>query len=290
MVATNTTILEQFAKPVFADVQYETANLDPSDIEHRITKKTKAITCVHWGGNPSDMDEIHKIADDYDLPVIEDAAQAMGAKYKGKPIGGLSDFTVFSFQAIKPITTGDGGMLSMTKKDTYEAALRRRWFGIDRAGRKPSVLGHDPLYDIKELGYKYQMNDMNATLGLDQLKYFDSLSKRRAEIAKIYREELAGVRGLKLLENKDDRVSANWLFGINVERRIKFAEAMCSNGIEVMVHNWRNDKYTVFGGLRKDLPNTERINETSICIPIHSNLSDENIKYIISSIKRGWWS
>lgn len=288
MVATNTAILEQFAKPVFADVQYETANLDPSDIEHRITKKTKAIACVHWGGYPCDLDEIHKIAANHGLPVIEDAAQALGAKYKGKAIGSLSNFTVFSLQAIKSLTTGDGGILSLTDKETYEAALRRRWFGIDRAGRKPSVLGHDPLYDIKEPGYKYHMNDINATLGLDQLQYFDSMSKRRAEIAKIYREELAGVPGLELLQNKDDRVSADWLFGIHVQRRIKFAEAMCSSGIEVMVHNWRNDKYTVFGGLRKDLPKTERINENLICIPIHSKLSDENVKYIISSIKRGW--
>jgi perosamine synthetase len=288
MVATNTAILEQFAKPVFADIQYETANIDPQDIEHRITEKTKAIVCVHWGGYPCDIDEIHKIASDHNLLVIEDAAQALGAMYKGKPIGSLSDFTVFSLQAVKHITTGDGGMLSVLNEEKYKEALRRRWFGIDRAGRKPSILGHDPTYDIWEVGYKYHMNDIAATIGLEQLKYFDSIFRRRAHIAKIYREELEGLPGVTLLENKNDRVHANWLFAMHVERRTEFAKAMHSRGIEVAVHNWRNDKYTVFGGLRKDLPNTERINETLICIPLHHKLSDEDVDYIINSIKKGW--
>ena len=288
MVATNTAILEQFAKPVFADVQYETANIDPRDIEHRITEKTKAIVCVHWGGYPCDLDELHKIASDHGLPVIEDAAHALGAKYRGKPIGSISDFTVFSFQAIKHITTCDGGMLSVTSKENYEEASRRRWFGIDRAGRKPSILGHDPTYDIREVGYKYHMNDIAATIGLEQLKYFDFIFQRRAHIAEIYREELEGVPGITLLENKNDRVHANWLFALHVERRRKFAEVMRSRGIAVEVHNWRNDKYTIFGGLRKDLPNTEKVDETLICIPLHPKLSDEEVDYIVRSIKKGW--
>jgi perosamine synthetase len=288
MVATNTAILEQFAKPVFADVQYETANMNPQDVEHRITKKTKAIVCVHWGGYPCDMDELHKIASDHDLPVIEDAAQALGAMYKGKSIGSISDFTVFSLQAVKHITTGDGGILSVTDRENYEKALRRRWYGIDRAGRKPSILGHDPTYDIYEVGYKYHMNDIAATIGLEQLKYFDSIFQRRAHIAKIYREELEGVRGVTLLESKNDRVHSNWMFAVHVERRTTFAEVMHSRGIDVEVHNWRNDKYTIFGGLRKDLPNTKKVDETLICIPLHSKLSDEDVNYVINSIKKGW--
>lgn len=288
MVATNTAILEQFATPVFADVQYETANIDPQDIEHRITKKTKAITCVHWGGYPSDIDEIQKIAADHTLPVIQDAAQALGATYKDKSIGSLRDFTVFSFQAVKHITTVDGGLLSVVDEKKHAEALRRRWFGIDRAGRKPSILGHDPTYDIWEVGYKYHMNDIAAAIGLEQLKYFDMVFQRRTHIAEIYREELEGIPGVTLLENKNDRVHANWLFAIHVKKRTKFAEAMVSRGIEVAVHNWRNDKYTIFGGLREDLPNTEKVDKTLICIPLHPKLSDEDVDYIISSIKKGW--
>ena len=285
MVATNTAILEQFARPVFADIQYETVNIDPNDIEHRITEKTKAIVCVHWGGYPCDMDEIRSIATRCDLPVIEDAAQALGAKYKGKPIGAISEYTAFSFQAIKHITTGDGGMLSILNDDKYKEAVRRRWFGIDRTNRKPSILGHDPTYDIKEVGYKYHMNDIAATIGIEQLKYFDSLFKRRAEIASKYREELRDVPGIKLLENKSDRIHANWMFAIRVDEREEFARAMRSKGIGVTVHNWRNDKYAIFGGLRKDLPNLEKVDQTLISIPLHHGLSDEEVDYIIETIK-----
>jgi perosamine synthetase len=288
-VATNTAILEQFAKPVFADVQYETSNIDPADIEHRITDRTKAILCVHYGGYPCNMDEIHKIASDHGLPVIEDAAHALGATYKGMPIGSISDFTTFSFQAIKHITTGDGGMLSMIERKTYEEALRRRWFGIDRTCRKPSVLGYDPSFDIWEPGYKCHMNDIAATIGLEQLKYFDSLFERRAEIARVYREELEGVLGISLLENRSDRKNANWLFSMHVERRNDFAETMWSKGIEVSVVHWRNDRYTIFGGMRNDLPNTAKLNETIISIPLHHKLTDEDVDYIVKSIKEGDW-
>jgi len=285
MVATNTAILEQFAKPVFADVQYETANLEPADIERHITEKTKAIICVHWGGYPCDMDEIRKIAAEHDLPVIEDAAHALGAMYRGKPIGAISEYTIFSFQAIKHITTGDGGMLCLTDEEKYKEAVRRRWFGIDRAARKPSILGHDPTYDIKEVGYKYHMNDIAATIGLEQLKYFDSLFKRRADIARRYREELEDVKGVTLLENKTDRTHANWMFAVHVDKRTEFAKWMHSKRIEVSVHNWRNDKYTIFGGLRNDLPNLERLDNDLICIPLHHKLSDEEVDYIIKAIQ-----
>ncbi len=284
MVATNTAILEQFAKPVFADIKYKTANIDPGDIERHITEKTRAIMCVHWGGYPCDMDEIRKIAVQHDLPVIEDAAHALGAKYKGKPIGAISEFTIYSFQAIKHITTGDGGMLSITNPEKYREAMRRRWFGIDRKARKYSILGHDPTYDITEPGYKYHMNDIAAMIGLEQLKYFDTLFERRAGIASRYRDELDGIKGITLLENNSDRTHANWMFGIHVDRRVEFAEWMYSRGIEVSVHNWRNDKYSVFGGLRDDLPNLKKLNDDLICIPLHHKLSDQDVGRIIRAI------
>jgi perosamine synthetase len=286
--ATNTPILEQFAIPAFADIEYETININPNDIEHRITDKTKAIMCVHWAGYPCDMDEICRIAKNHNLVVIEDAAHAIRASYKGKPVGSISDFTTFSLQAIKQITTGDGGVLSLKDKKNYESAMRRRWYGIDRAHRKPSVLGHDPAYDVWEFGYKYNPNDIAATIGLEQLKYLDSVIKRRGEIAKRYREELEKVPGITLLENKNDRKSANWLFTIHVNRRLKFAEMMQSKGVEVSVVHWRNDKYTIFGPLRKDLPNTDKAHETMISIPLNMTLIDDDVDYIIKSIKAGW--
>lgn len=284
MVATNTAILEQFAKPVFADIKYETVNIDPNDIEHRITRKTKAIICVHWGGYPCDMDEIRNIATDYDLPVIEDAAQALGAKYKSKPIGIISEYTAFSFQAIKHITTGDGGMLSILNNDKYKEAFRRRWFGIDRENRK-KTLSDDPIEDINEVGYKYHMNDIAAIIGLEQLKYFDLLFKRRAEITQRYREELKNVPGITLLENKHDRTHANWMFAVHINRRDRFLAYMRSKGIGVTIHNWRNDRYSIFGRLRKDLPNLERLDKTLVNLPLHHDISDNEVDYVISEIK-----
>jgi len=284
MVATNTVILEQFAKPVFADISYENINIMPEDIEHRINEKTKAIMCVHWGGYPCDMDKIHKIADDYNLPVIEDAAHALGASYKNKAIGTLSDYTAFSFQAIKHLTTGDGGMLSVKDVNKFKEAVRRRWFGIDRLNRK-TIITEDTIDDIKELGYKYHMNDIAATIGIEQLKYFDSNFNRRKEIAKKYRKELDGLQGIELLENKDDRANANWMFAIHVKERTKFINYMLSKQIGVTVHNWRNDRYSIFGGLKKDLPILERVNNTLVNLPMHADLSNDNVSYIIKEIK-----
>jgi len=284
MVATNTVILEQFAKPIFADIQYHTVNIDPKDIKKRITNKTKAIMCVHWGGYPCDIDEIHEIASDNNIPVIEDAAHALGAKYKNNNIGTLSDYTAFSFQAIKHITTGDGGILCLKSKEKYEEARRRRWFGIDRQARK-NTLDEDPVEDITELGFKYHMNDIAATIGLEQLKYFDTYFKRREEIVQIYLEELRIIKEITLLERKNDRVHANWMFAIHVKDRFKFIEYMHSKGIGVVVHNWRNDRYSIFGGIRNDLPNLERVNKTLVNLPLHPALSNQEIYYIINHIK-----
>lgn len=142
MMATSHAILMQRATPVFADVQPGTGNIDPQDIEHRITKRSKVILVVHWAGYPCDMDEIHAIARQHNLVVIEDAAHAIGAIYKGRPVGSLSPMTCFSFQAIKHITSGDGGMLSLLKETDRILGSRLRWFGIDRDQRKPSILGN----------------------------------------------------------------------------------------------------------------------------------------------------
>ncbi len=139
--ATNHPILEQYARPVFADVQTDTANIDPSDVEHRITERTRAILCVHWGGYPCDLDRLHAIARRHRLVVIEEAAEALGATYRGRAIGSVSRFTAFSFYAFQTLTTAEGGMLTLQRETDAEAARRRRWFGIDRKRRVPSVNG-----------------------------------------------------------------------------------------------------------------------------------------------------
>ena len=287
MAATSHAVLAHYAKPVFADIQYMTGNIDPLDIEKRITERTKAVLAVHWAGYPCDLDEIHAVAARHGLPVIEDAAHAIGARYKGQSIGTVSPMTCFSFQAIKHITTGDGGMLGLTREEDYHQARRRRWYGIDRRLRRPSLLG-EPVWDVKETGYKYHMNDISASLGVEHLKDLPSILEKRKSAALSYRRELAGVKGLILLEDRDDRQSAHWLFTVHVEKREDFIRMMASKGIEVSVVHLRIDSNSVFGPLREDLTELARFNESQVSLPIHNLLTEEDTDRIIRSIREGW--
>lgn len=286
MMATNTAILEQFASPVFADVKYETANIDVSDIENRITKKTKAITCVHNFGYPCDLKELKEIAQAHNLALIEDCAHAIGATYRGEYIGANSDFACYSFAAVKHITTGDGGMLATNSEQVFEAATKRSWFGMDR--QKRDKLTGNYLLDVTEVGYKMRMNSFLAAIGREQLCFVDKILAERKKKARIYDEELEGVNGVTLMEYDTDRENAYFLYPIHVERRQKFVEAMHKKGIEVLIQSFRNDQFSVFGKQRKDLPNTDRIDKDSICLPIHEDLTLEDVQYIIESVKEGW--
>jgi len=285
--ATNMPILEQRATPVFADIKYETGNIDPDDIEYRVTDKTKAIMVVHWGGYPCDMDEIHTAAWKHGIPIIEDAAHALGATYHRRPIGTISDFTMFSFQAIKQLTCGDGGALTMLNQIDCDEARRRRWFGIDRINRKAGENGY-AHWDQSEVGYKYNMNNISAAIGLGNLEGYAERQAQRDMIVELYRHELADVPGLTLFERLPDRISANWLFTIHVERRNSFHRMMLSNGVETSVVHIRNDAHSIFGPLREDLPNTDHYAATNISIPLHDHLTPGDVGYIIKCIKGGW--
>ncbi|MEW6602957.1 MAG: DegT/DnrJ/EryC1/StrS family aminotransferase, partial [Nitrospirota bacterium] len=272
---------------VFADIQFETGNIAPDSIRDKITDKTRAIIPVHWGGYPCDLDEINKIAEAHNLAVIEDAAHALGASYKGKPIGAISRFTAFSFQAIKHLTTVDGGALCcMNSDDTYQAR-RRRWFDIDRENSKPSILG-ERVYDADKVGYKCHMNDLSAAIGLGNLEDFPLNLKRRIEIASIYNEALKNVPGLQLLEYKKDRESAFWLFTMLVEKRIDFIEKLKEKDIPASVMHQRIDDNSVFGGITPGLVNQEKFNDLQVAIPVHNALTDEDVRLIVDTIKSGW--
>jgi len=286
-VATGMVVLSKRAKPVFVDIQPNTGNICPKSISEKITERTKAVIAVHWGGYPCDLDEINNLAERHNLIVIEDAAHALGAGYKGKPVGSISRFTAFSFQAIKHLTTGDGGALCCLDEEDYSSALNRRWFGIDRTHDQPSVLG-EREYDIKEVGYNYHMNNLAAAVGLGNLEDFPSNLKRRREVAKLYRDNLKDVPGLQLLDYEDDRDSAYWLFTVLVERREDFIRALKSKTVPTSVVHLRIDKNSVFGGQVPDLPNQEKFNDMQVAIPIHSALTDEDVNLTIEAIINGW--
>jgi len=285
--ATNHPILEQFARPVFADVQPTTCNIDPADVVRRVTSRTKAILCTHWGGYPCDLDELNAVAASAGIPVIEDATDAVGAVYRGRRIGGVSTYTAFSFGAVQLLTTVEGGMLTVRPPGDTEAARRRRWFGIDRVGRRPSSDGYYE-FDVTEPGYGYHLSDVAAAIGLAHLDHFTETLFRRRTIAGRYRSALADVPGVRLLAAEQDRESACGLFTMRVERRDDFHRALRERGVETSVVHVRNDTYTVFGGRRSDLPGMDALEKTYICLPLHGRLSDEDVEHVIKSVGAGW--
>ena len=286
-VASSLVIIQQGAKPVFADIKYNTGNIDPESIRQKITQKTKAILAVHWGGMPCDMDEIHQIAKLHNLTVIEDAAHAPGATYKRNFIGSISDYTCFSFQAIKHITTGDGGAIACKSEEKRREAVIKRWFGIDRENSKPSILG-ERQYDINSLGFKYHLNDYGAALGLSNISNISERLLWLREKAKYYRQELQNIPGIVLWDCSEDRESAWWLFGFHVENRNSFIQAMADRGIVTSVVHQGIDTNSIFGRKDETLINQRRFDLSQIHIPLHNGLSEEQIMYIMESIKKGW--
>jgi len=233
------------------------------------------------------MDEIGAIAGRHGLPVIEDAAHALGAVYRGKPSGAVSRFTAFSFQAIKHLTTGDGGALCCVEPTDHHAAVVRRWFGIDRANSRPSVLG-ERIYDVDSVGYKYHMNDLATAVGPGNLEDFPQRLARRQQIAACYGEQLSNVPGLQLLRREIDRTHANWLFTMLVGRREDFIRRLAAAGIPASVVHLRIDHNSIFGGLRTDLPGQAEFNARQVAIPVHEEIDDDQAGTIVRAIQSGW--
>lgn len=283
-IATNTAILEVGAKPVFADIDYDTLNITPKSIREKITSKTKAINVVHYGGLPCEMDEIREIGKEFDLPIIEDSAHAMGSKYKGDFIGEKGDIICFSFQVVKIVTCGDGGIICTPNEKYYKKLKEKVWYGVDRETKIADPL--DPLpNDITELGFKSNMNDITATIGSVAMDHLQTQLKKRRQIAEVYRHELKGLNKFTLIKVPSYSEPNYQIFPIHVEDRESFATFMFKNGIQVNVNNRRNDKYTIFGGIQSDLVNTKRADEDVILLPCHGDLTPKDITKIINKIK-----
>jgi len=285
--ATNIPFLYMGIKILFADIDPDTMNIDINHVAQLMNKNVKAIICVHYGGLPCDMDELQNIADKWSVPIIEDAAHAVGAKYKGSTIGSISDFTMFSFQAIKHITTGDGGMLIIKNKELVDQAERVRWFGIDRNAKQAGIWEND----ITEIGYKYQMTDIAAAMGIASLQEFDAVSSLRKRLFKVYSDELAGYDRVKIIGNDfDDREHAAWLFTIIVDNRYKLQEKLRDNKIESNQVHFRNDRYSIFKDFTegKNFPNMDQIEDKYLVLPLHTMMNENDVRRVCSIIKSGW--
>ena len=283
--ATNIPLLYIGAKIKFADLDKKTMNISVKSVRRLITKKTKAIICVHYGGLPCDLKELQELASKFKIPLIEDAAHALGAEYNNKKIGSVSDFTIFSFQAIKHITTGDGGALCIKNNKLLEKAKRLRWFGIDRKKKQLGIWEND----IKEIGYKYQLSDLGATLGYESLLEFKKILKHRRDIYQIYLDELQKNKNIICVhEESKIKKHAAWFFTILTNQKDFLQKKLRSRGIETNQVHFRNDKYSIFKQFVKNssFPNMDYIEDKYLVLPVHTKMSLKDAARVAKEINR----
>lgn len=280
-VATNEPILSMGAKIVWADIDPATGNIDSEDVARKITEKTKVIMAVHWGGYPCELKTLNELAARHGIKVIEDACHAFGASYQGKPVGSISDFTCFSFQSIKELTTVDGGALVCRSRKDHERGRLLRWYGIDRKQNRKDFRCEE---DIKEYGYKFHMNDVSAVIGIEQLKYVaGNLEKTRLNAAR-YNNAFSHLNNIKPLQYKNDRASSYWLYTLRVPEIEEFIEWMKRAKVVVSQVHARNDKHALFKDFSADLPGVDEFVSKQICIPAGWWLTKKERDYIIDTV------
>lgn len=278
---TNTSIAMVGAKVVWGDVNPNNGLLDPESVRSLITEKTKAIVLVHYAGMVCDMDAFNQISIEYGIPIIEDAAHALGSKYAGQMVGCNSPYTIFSLQAIKHMTTVDGGFLCVKNEEELNRARRLRWFGLDK---KRSRLEND----ITEVGYKYAMNNVNATIGLVQMQYVKEVVGKYIANGKYYDEALSDIEGVTLVDYSPHTEASYWLYTMKVERREDFMKMMESEGIMASPLHHRSDTHSIFKESHRELPNMEKWYESFVHIPCGWWVSPMERERIVEVIKKGW--
>lgn len=289
-------IIYQGGKPIFADIDSSTYNIDPKDIEKKISSKTKAIVPVDFTGQPVNIDEINAIAKKYNLIVIEDGAHSLGAEYKGKKTGSLVDMTTFSFHPVKHITTGEGGVITTNNKELYEKLKLFRTHGITRD--KEILYNKNEgswYYEQLELGYNYRITDIQCALGISQLNKIDKFLRRRREIAEKYNEYLKDIDGI-VLPYQEEYIKSSWhLYVIQLELekfkvgRREIFEALQAENIGVNVHYipvYYHPYYQKLGYKKGLCPNAEKLYERIITIPLYPKMTDKDVKDVVEALDK----
>lgn len=276
--------------PVFADVDPKTYNIDPEDIQRKITDRTKAIIAVHLAGQPCDMDAIHSIAREHGLIVIEDGAHALGSVYKGKKVGSMSDMTTFSFHPVKPITTGEGGMIVTDNEDFYKKMILFRSHGITRDDSMMTRNDGPWFYQQFNLGYNYRITDIQCALGCSQMKNLDRFLARRKEIVARYNEAFADCDNIITPYQLSDTESGWHLYIVQVKKcdRRQVFENMREKGIGVNVHYipvYMHPYYQEHGYENVHCANAEEIYSHIISLPLYPGLTSEQQDYVIDTLK-----
>jgi perosamine synthetase len=281
-VASANCVIYSGGKPVFADIEPDTGNIDVKEIEKRITPKTKAIIPVHFAGQSCDMEPIYALAKKHDIKIIEDASHAIGSSYKGAKVGccQYSDAAVFSFHPVKTITSGEGGAIVTNNYDLYKKIAAYRSHGVYKEGEMLDTWH----YEMRHIGYNYRMSDLQAALGLSQLKKLNSFKSRRKEIVDYYNKHL----NLPCLVEKKYSDACFHLYPILVEDRKDFYEKAKKKGLHLQIHYipvHTQPYYKSLGYKNGDYPKAEAYYEKCISLPLYPMLTDEDLYEIVSRIK-----
>ena len=278
---TNTTIAITGAKIRWADVDKNTGLLSPESVKSKITDRTKAIVLVHYAGMVCDMDEFNKISKETGIPIIEDAAHALGAKYDRKVLGSNSKFTCFSFQAIKHMTTVDGGAISCKYFDDVNPVRKLRWFGLDKTVPRMEN-------NITRAGYKYSINNLTGIIGVIQLRHAQEIINRHRDNGHYYDKALRDLPGVNLVPYYLNTEPSYWLYTMKVEDRDGFIKMMESIGVTASPLHHRSDTHSVFNDSRCELPNMEEWYKSYVHIPCGWWVTEEDRERIVDRIKKGW--
>lgn len=290
-------VLYQGGTPVFADIDADTLNIDPGEIKKKITKKTKALIPVDFTGRPVDLEKILQIAKDNNLIIIEDASHALGATYKDRKIGSISDMTIFSFHPVKHITTGEGGMITTNNKEYYERLKLFRTHGITKD--KDKLLKYDGpwYYEMQELGYNYRLTDFQCALGLSQLKKIDKIIQRRREIVQKYNYKFKDIPEIKIPQINPADSNPAWhiyMVQVNLEKikvsRKEIFETLRAENIGVNVHYipihlqpYYQKRFAYHLG---DFPKAENYYSRAITLPVFPKMSDQDIDDVVVAVKK----
>lgn len=277
---TNTSILYCGAKVVWADVDPRSGNMDPASVRERITPRTKAILCVHYAGYPTRLAELRQIADENGIALIEDCAHALGASYNGTSVGTIGDYGIYSFQAIKHMTTVDGGLLAIADAQKIVPAKKFRWFGMLKGVPRTEV-------DIDSIGYKYNMNNVTASIGLLQLRNIAGILQRYVNNGKFYDTQLGSIPGLDFARCDEVAEPSYWLYTLLSDDSADLEKALNAAGIAASKLHRPNNLHSIFKSSQTELPGLDSFYKRLLHIPSGWWVTDEDRERIVDVMKRG---
>ena len=285
-LATNIPVLNLFARVRWADVDPATGNMDPHSLDQLITSNTRAILLFHWAGNPAPIADIYRIAKGHNIPVVEDAGEALGAEYGRNRIGNTGgDFAVFSFYPNRHLHTIDGAAVTFASKETWEKARWLKRYGIHQPTFRDARGEIDPTSDIPEAGWNSYLSNAGACVGLAQIPKLPAIVEKHRDNGQYLDRELAGIAGIRLLRREPGSVSAYWVYTLLAERRDELIGWLKERGIQSSKVHLRNDVYSCFGPKQDPLPGLDSFAKGMLSIPCGWWVSNTDRQHIVSSIQ-----